>query len=70
VLAVSDDGCGFDSKAPRNGKGRRHGIGLTNIRERAAALGATCEVKSAPKQGTRITVRVPLHLHSKTAAQA
>ncbi len=59
LLKIQDDGRGFrvDAKK-RNGKWR--GIGLTNIRERAAALGGTCQVESAPKKGTCITVRVPL----------
>jgi PAS domain S-box-containing protein len=59
LLKIQDDGRGFhaDTKK-RNGKWR--GIGLTNIRERAAALGGTCQVESAPKKGTCITVRVPL----------
>ena len=59
LLQIQDDGRGFSArKKPRKGKWR--GIGLTNIKERAASLGGTCAVKSAPKQGTAITVQVPL----------
>ncbi len=59
VLKIQDDGRGFDSKRGKAGKGKRRGIGLTNMRERAEFLGGTCTVESAPKQGTTITVRVP-----------
>jgi signal transduction histidine kinase len=59
ILKVQDDGCGFDAERKKR-KGKWSGVGLTNIRERAAVLGGTCEVKSAPKKGTSITVRVPL----------
>jgi PAS domain S-box-containing protein len=68
VLAISDDGCGFKTGVRRNVRGKPQGIGLTNIRERALALGATCEIESVPKRGTSITVRVPLPLQSKPLA--
>jgi len=59
LLKIQDDGCGFDADRKKR-KGKWGGVGLTNIRERAAALGGTCEVKSAPNKGTAITVRIPL----------
>jgi len=59
VLRIQDDGRGFDLKTPRPAGQKGHGVGLTNMRERAASLGGTCEVKSAPSQGTTIIVRVP-----------
>jgi two-component system NarL family sensor kinase len=60
VLKVQDDGRGFDPATPRAAKGAEGGIGLSSLRERATALGGTCEVVSSPRQGTTITVRVPL----------
>jgi signal transduction histidine kinase len=63
LLSIRDDGRGFDPggcKAPRRGG---EGIGLMNMRERAASLGGTCEVESAPNKGTTITVRVPCANH-------
>ena len=60
VLKIQDDGRGFAPPAPNGAKRKRRGIGLTNMRERAAFLGGTCEAKSAPKQGTTIIVRIPL----------
>jgi len=53
-LTVSDDGCGFDTAAPQNG------IGLAIISDYAAAAGASCEVKSVPGKGTRVTAQVKL----------
>ena len=60
VLRVRDDGRGFAPGTGRKRKTKGHGLGLANIRERAAALGASCEVASVPKKGTTITVRVPI----------
>ena len=59
MLRIQDDGRGFDPHAVKPAGRKREGIGLTNIRERAAILGGTCEVVSVPNQGTAITVRVP-----------
>lgn len=52
-LEVRDDGVGFDP-------GRAGGFGLLGMAERAAALGGRCEVRSAPGQGTTVTIHVPL----------
>jgi signal transduction histidine kinase len=60
VLKIQDDGRGFDPATPEAAKGVQRGIGLSSLRERASALGGTCEVISNPRQGTAITVRVPL----------
>jgi PAS domain S-box-containing protein len=60
VLKIQDDGCGFDDKTVQAGKKTRHGLGLTNMRERALSLGGTYEIKSARGSGTTIVVRVPL----------
>lgn len=59
LLRIRDDGRGFDPAHSPGKKGKWIGIGLTNMRERAAHLGGTCEVKSAPKRGTTITVSLP-----------
>lgn len=59
VLEIHDDGRGFDPNLSGTTRRKRRGIGLTNMRERAAALGGTCEVQSVPGQGTTITVTVP-----------
>jgi PAS domain S-box-containing protein len=60
LLKIQDDGKGFDQKEVKPGRKARHGLGLTNMRERALSLGGTYEIKSEPQKGTTIIVRVPL----------
>lgn len=55
VVEVADDGTGFDPASMRNAGG----FGLVGIRERAANLGGTFCLDSAPGRGTRITVELP-----------
>ena len=59
MLQIRDDGRGFDCKESVAGKGKWGGNGLSNMRQRAMAVGGTCEVKSVPNRGTAITVQVP-----------
>jgi signal transduction histidine kinase len=59
LLRIQDDGHGFEIKAATRVKRGGEGIGLTNMRERAANLGGACEVVSVPNEGTTVTVRVP-----------
>jgi signal transduction histidine kinase len=56
VLAVTDDGVGFRPDSPRAPAHR----GLTNMRGRAADIGATFTIASTEGIGTVITVHVPL----------
>jgi two-component system NarL family sensor kinase len=67
VLNIKDDGLGFDAKTVKAAKKMRHGLGLTNMRERALSLGGTCEIKSKPGQGTDISVRVPATVAQKSS---
>lgn len=55
ALAVIDDGRGFDLSTHLGG-----GYGLANMKARAAALGATLRVESAPGKGTRILLLLPV----------
>lgn len=57
-LTVVDDGRGFHYSGDERSK--QGGIGLDNMRERAAALGAKLEVVSSPGAGTSINVVVEL----------
>ena len=52
-LEVTDDGVGIL-------KGRRAGVGLSSIRERAVELGGECAVEPGPEGGTRVLARLPL----------
>jgi NarL family two-component system sensor histidine kinase LiaS len=54
VLEISDDGTGFDPKAPR-----RSGVGLTSMTARTQEMGGRLDIQSAPGKGTRVVVRVP-----------
>jgi signal transduction histidine kinase len=53
TLAVTDDGRGFSPDAPASG------LGLTSMRERAAAAGGALSIDSAPGAGTRVTLTLP-----------
>ncbi|MBI5005507.1 MAG: PAS domain-containing protein [Nitrosomonadales bacterium] len=55
VLEVIDDGKGFVSEA----SGKKT-FGLMGIRERALMLGGTVDISSAPGEGTRLTIRIPV----------
>lgn len=56
VLAVSDDGAGFDTTSAA-GPGDGH-YGLQGMRERAKRLGAELEITSPPGKGTTIKVHL------------
>jgi signal transduction histidine kinase len=58
-MKIQVDGRGFNPGRARVNKEKRSGLGLTNMRERAAAIGGTCTVASAPGKGTIITVHAP-----------
>jgi signal transduction histidine kinase/ligand-binding sensor domain-containing protein len=59
VAEVRDDGVGFAAGAPGQA-GARSGHGLSNIRARAAKLGAKLSVDSAPGAGTRVRLSLRL----------
>lgn len=54
VLAVEDDGHGFDPEA------KFEGAGITGMRERAALLNGTIQFDSEAGQGTHVVVEIPL----------
>jgi len=60
ALKIQDDGRGFDLKNFKAGKKNGHGLGLSNMRERALSLGGTYELKSGLGKGTTILVSIPL----------
>ena len=55
LLAVRDDGVGFDPATP--GKGRS--LGLASMRERVRLVNGTLDIESAPGRGTAIVAWVP-----------
>lgn len=56
TLEIADNGCGFQQQPQQHG-----GLGLISMRERAAKLGGALQIISAPGQGTKILVTLPLH---------
>jgi signal transduction histidine kinase len=59
-LAVADDGRGFDPAVVRSRVGPGKGLGLDSIHERVAMLDGEVRMESAPGQGTRFLIRIPL----------
>jgi two-component system nitrate/nitrite sensor histidine kinase NarX len=58
VVAIVDDGRGFDVGAVQAAAGAR--FGLETMRERVESVGGALEVTSRPGGGTTVTVTVPL----------
>jgi len=56
TFAIEDDGVGFD---PESTASAQDGYGLFTMRDRAALLGGSVDIDSAPGRGTRVTVTVP-----------
>jgi signal transduction histidine kinase len=54
-LEVRDDGVGFD---PQNRQ--RGGLGLAGMQERAQKIAGELAIESAPGQGTRVSIQVPI----------
>ena len=55
LLIVEDDGVGFSSVASTETM-----IGLSGMRERAAAVGGTLEIEPTPGSGTTVLARIPI----------
>ncbi len=60
IMNIKDDGVGFETKNMVPEVRNLGGNGLRNMRSRAAALGGTLEVMSAPGAGTEIRLAIPL----------
>lgn len=56
-IAVSDEGRGFDKSARTEAAG---GFGLANLRERLGLFGGRIVVRTAPGEGTRVELRLPV----------
>jgi signal transduction histidine kinase len=56
ILEVTDDGAGVAAGAPE-------GLGFASMRGRAAAVGGTLTIRSAPGAGTTVRLALPLHHH-------
>jgi signal transduction histidine kinase len=75
LLEIADDGVGFDVDSVNRGYEKRGSLGMVNLRERTDLVNGLLNIKSAPGQGTRVRVYVPLtpeaseRLHSGTAGR-
>ena len=56
LLAIADNGSGFDPVAGRNG-----GLGLISMAERVRAIGGEFRIHSDAREGTRLEVQLPAH---------
>jgi signal transduction histidine kinase len=64
VVSVSDEGVGFDSRT----MGKKEGLGLRSMEERAHLLCGRFEIHSERGKGTKIEAWVPLQPKSRLAA--
>jgi signal transduction histidine kinase len=63
-MIVQDDGVGFD---PDSAQAQHERFGLNGMLERVAVLGGRMKINSAPNAGTRITLEITIHDHSRLA---
>jgi signal transduction histidine kinase len=67
ALTVEDDGIGFDLDRYRTPEERKKHFGLMSMTERAALVGGSLDVDTAPGRGTRIRARFPLAVEAAAA---
>ena len=61
IVTIKDDGRGFDVSEKLNGGANGFGgNGLINMRRRAANLGGSFEIESAPEKGALIVLKIPV----------
>lgn len=60
TMRVEDDGRGFRPEEAQLQEDAICGAGLLGMRERVSSLGGFWQLESAPDEGTRITIRLPL----------
>jgi PAS domain S-box-containing protein len=59
-LSIEDDGVGFDPARRAVNGTDTESVGLLGMRERAAYVNGTLEIKSGRRSGTKIVIRVPV----------
>lgn len=69
IVEIEDNGVGFDVEAVGAGYEQRGSLGMINMRERAELIEGTLRIDSAPGQGARIRVLIPLRAAADSAAQ-
>jgi NarL family two-component system sensor histidine kinase LiaS len=53
-VSIADDGCGFDMNQ------KAKGLGFRSMRERISGIRGNFQIQSAPGQGTRVIVQLPI----------
>ena len=69
LAIVEDNGCGFDAEAMLTSARVERSLGLLGMQERAALVGGTLHLESAPGRGTTVYVRIPLAPHANGGRQ-
>ncbi|WP_177230271.1 sensor histidine kinase [Chitinophaga sp. CF118] len=64
VLEINDNGVGFDPEALFAEQENHKGLGLRNIRKRAALIGGTFQIHSVRNSGTAIRITIPINKQS------
>ncbi len=60
IAEIEDDGIGFNVAAMEANYANRGSLGMINLRERAMLVKGKTVIKSAPGQGTKVTVTIPV----------
>jgi signal transduction histidine kinase len=60
VAHVQDDGTGYDTTDVNRDYSTRGSLGMVNMRERAERIDGSLRIESSPRQGTTVTLVVPL----------
>lgn len=63
-LEVEDDGVGFDVAGVQANYEQRGSLGMVNLHERAELVNGILKLDSAPGQGTRVSVTVPVTIEA------
>lgn len=64
-ITITDDGQGFDLESLNNQKG----LGLRNIQQRARIHGGQVLIDTAPGQGTRLEITIPVGMYELSSTQ-
>jgi len=60
LLAIKDDGIGFDQSQVGADYEKRSSLGMVNMRERSELINGVLRLDSKPGNGTTIQVAIPL----------
>ncbi len=67
VMVIKDDGIGFDAQHSFGRSQGRKGLGLSTMQERARLLKGQLSVESKPKEGTVLTLKIPVQIRKKVS---